>query len=161
MDCPRCPVAMDPTTAGAVELDVCPRCRSVFFDGGELGRHLGTTREVEEALHHASGRPMGLRCPRCDGALCAVATGEGRVDVCSRCSGLLVDSRAFRAAPGGGVRPARASSSPRPRLSSGSSDVALLGVEVGAEVLIEGGAEALGGVLEMLFEALGELLGGL
>jgi uncharacterized protein len=37
MHCPKCGQKLAPETCGAVEIDVCPSCKGVWLDMGELG----------------------------------------------------------------------------------------------------------------------------
>lgn len=38
MHCPKCGQAMATTTLGGVEVEVCPGCRGLFLDDGELDK---------------------------------------------------------------------------------------------------------------------------
>jgi membrane associated rhomboid family serine protease/Zn-finger nucleic acid-binding protein len=75
-----------------VTLDLCPTCRGLWFDGGEVEKaeHLA----VELVRTKATGiahRP----CPRCSGRLEeATLAGPGSLllDECSRCGGLFFDA---------------------------------------------------------------------
>ena len=44
--CPNCNVSMQNVKRSAVELDICPSCRSVWLDRGELEKLLGEVRET-------------------------------------------------------------------------------------------------------------------
>ena len=37
MHCPKCGQKLSPEKCGAVEMDVCPSCKGVWLDKGELG----------------------------------------------------------------------------------------------------------------------------
>ena len=37
MHCPKCGQKLSPEKCGAVEIDVCPSCKGVWLDAGELG----------------------------------------------------------------------------------------------------------------------------
>ncbi len=37
MHCPKCGQKLSPEKCGAVEIDVCPSCKGVWLDQGELG----------------------------------------------------------------------------------------------------------------------------
>lgn len=42
MQCPLCPdSSLEPKFVGATEVDICPRCRGIWLDRGELDRLLG------------------------------------------------------------------------------------------------------------------------
>lgn len=47
--CPNCNVGMTQVQRSGVELDVCPQCRGVWLDRGELEKLLQPLREVESA----------------------------------------------------------------------------------------------------------------
>lgn len=47
--CPNCNVGMTPVQRSGVELDVCPQCRGVWLDRGELEKLLQPLREPEPA----------------------------------------------------------------------------------------------------------------
>jgi uncharacterized protein len=44
--CPNCNAGMQDVTRNDVHIDVCPRCRGVWLDRGELEKLLGSVREV-------------------------------------------------------------------------------------------------------------------
>jgi uncharacterized protein len=47
MNCPLCvDEVLDITHHGGIEIDVCPRCRGIWLDRGELDRLLGTSEPV-------------------------------------------------------------------------------------------------------------------
>lgn len=53
MQCPLClDSPLDPTFVRGVEVDVCPRCRGMWLDRGEIDRFL-----AEPAGHGPFGRP--------------------------------------------------------------------------------------------------------
>jgi Zn-finger nucleic acid-binding protein len=37
MHCPKCGQTLSPEKCGSVEIDVCPSCKGVWLDKGELG----------------------------------------------------------------------------------------------------------------------------
>ena len=41
MHCPKCGQKLSPEKCGSVEIDVCPSCKGVWLDAGELGDHRG------------------------------------------------------------------------------------------------------------------------
>lgn len=47
--CPNCNVSMQNVTRSGVELDMCPTCRGVWLDRGELEKILEGGREVRQA----------------------------------------------------------------------------------------------------------------
>ncbi len=63
MKCPRCgPVDLAERERDAIVIDVCPQCRGVWLDRGELERlQARAVQEIESALHdrswHEPARP--------------------------------------------------------------------------------------------------------
>lgn len=55
--CPNCNVGMTQVQRSGVELDVCPQCRSVWLDRGELEKLLQPLREIDTAAQAASASP--------------------------------------------------------------------------------------------------------
>lgn len=47
MLCPHCNTALQETTKTAILIDVCPTCKGVWLDRGELEKILSRVREVE------------------------------------------------------------------------------------------------------------------
>lgn len=95
MLCPRCRSPFgDFATGEGITIDLCPTCRAVWFDAGELARHLGTAEDlpslgdVQELVFETD-----LPCPRCGGARLAeipYARGEKlTVATCASCQGTL------------------------------------------------------------------------
>lgn len=54
--CPNCQTVMDEIDRGAVHVDVCPKCRGVWLDRGELDKLLAAARE-EIARERAERAP--------------------------------------------------------------------------------------------------------
>jgi len=46
--CPNCETGMNEIQRNGVHIDVCPRCRGVWLDGGELEKLLGQVRQYEQ-----------------------------------------------------------------------------------------------------------------
>ena len=46
--CPNCNTSMQTVSRSGVELDMCPSCRGVWMDRGELEKVLGAVREGPE-----------------------------------------------------------------------------------------------------------------
>ena len=115
--CPCCQSQMQVFHAAGLELDVCPDCRGVWFDGGELeavvpppavrrlfhgaqGRP-GRCRGCGEALHGVAVCPSCRRaaptCPECGNAPLVVATVRGvEADLCLPCQGIWLDAGELR-----------------------------------------------------------------
>lgn len=47
LTCPNCNAPMQVVQRGGVELDICPTCRGVWLDRGELEKLLGQVRTAE------------------------------------------------------------------------------------------------------------------
>jgi Zn-finger nucleic acid-binding protein len=90
--CPKCTTPMNTWTSKGVTLDHCQRCQGLWFDEGELSRHIrnmgGDIRECEPRDGHVTPYP----CPRCRGNhLVEGVLQSVRVDSCPRCRGLFLD----------------------------------------------------------------------
>jgi len=66
--CPCCrgDVAMKTTHAGEVELDICPACRGVYFDRGELKKVITGALDAETVLTKSPSDSSHLVCPECE-----------------------------------------------------------------------------------------------
>lgn len=103
MNCPSCASELIAVERHAVEVDWCPQCRGLWFDGGELrllGQTLGVTGPTPDFsdfsdLPAASSAEKPRRCPRCRGKMDKVAAGEDAaralVDRCPSGDGLWFD----------------------------------------------------------------------
>ncbi len=112
-----------------VELDHCPRCKGLWFDGNELMRHLA----------NLGGRPLTeaprvdvetlLDCPRCrDTKLRGGLLLDVAIECCPRCQGIFLDLGEVAELLGVLDRPTRASN---PRSSLSGFDNFALGLFVG------------------------------
>lgn len=54
--CPNCSSSMQNLSRSGVEIDMCPSCRGVWLDRGELEKLLGGGRETEAAERSARER---------------------------------------------------------------------------------------------------------
>jgi Zn-finger nucleic acid-binding protein len=50
--CPNCNEGMQEVRRNEVQIDVCPKCRGVWLDRGELEKLLHSAREVEADYEH-------------------------------------------------------------------------------------------------------------
>ncbi len=114
MLCPRCASstrsAIEPTPAGAIELDYCPSCRGIWFDRGELEALLLQVRSDIQpiGLPSQSDETANRRCPRhgvqmverrlSTARLRSSMYGQGRdvpdgvtIDQCPACLGIWLD----------------------------------------------------------------------
>ncbi|GIW24679.1 zf-TFIIB domain-containing protein [Meiothermus sp.] len=46
--CPHCETGMNEIQRNGVLIDVCPKCRGVWLDGGEMEKLLGQVRQYEQ-----------------------------------------------------------------------------------------------------------------
>jgi Zn-finger nucleic acid-binding protein len=81
---------------GAVRVDVCPICRGIWFDGGELeevlraaDEELSVPEDAEESQRH---------CPRCRCAMYEFRYPDTaiEIDMCDRCLGVWLDDWELR-----------------------------------------------------------------
>ena len=79
------------------KLDVCPTCRGIFFDRGEIGK-LTNDHDLERLLVEYSGGLSRMKCPRCDGPMSPRPVGEVTIDVCGTCRGVWMDRGELEAA---------------------------------------------------------------
>ncbi len=96
LECPRCHAAMarrEVEVLGPnVHVDVCPACRGMWFDGGELRRVL-RDRRVGDRLEPMpeGGRRGAIACPRCGGPMDLRRAADLEVDLCPDCRGVWLD----------------------------------------------------------------------
>jgi len=99
MDCPECaPIHLLPRGVKdqRVVVDLCPSCRGVWFEAGELAAVLGVAAKGLEAPPDAT---QGSRlCPACGKPLFGFAYPQTmvRVDMCRKCGGLWLDAGEYR-----------------------------------------------------------------
>ena len=93
LQCPKCQNRLHerPLRETGVKVDVCPSCRGLWFEIGELQRHLDTVegKFVPPADARVSRRP----CPACRVQMTAfeyLGTGVD-VDFCESCRGVWLD----------------------------------------------------------------------
>ena len=98
--CPRCRVALAPAPlleGGRVQVDVCPQCRGIWFDAGELQTILDATadeqarvdRQLIGALADRNAGPGEVRyvpCPVCSAVMNRCAHGHRSGVVADRCA---------------------------------------------------------------------------
>jgi Zn-finger nucleic acid-binding protein len=51
--CPNCDGSMQAVQRAGVEFDMCPRCRGVWLDRGELEKLMALEREEAQAIYNA------------------------------------------------------------------------------------------------------------
>ena len=92
MKCPCCNVPTFVVEEQGIELDLCPDCRGVWFDRGELELLLGDGAQLE--MSAAKTDEKLRRCPICRHKMDKVNIGPGRrvlIDVCSDSCGMWFD----------------------------------------------------------------------
>ena len=98
--CPACPaIFLSPLRAGDLEIDACPRCHGLWFDGEELRRSLTDATLAERMLQLDAASPAGepqvasgnRDCPRCQKRMRETPVGQVSIDYCSRCRGIWLD----------------------------------------------------------------------
>ena len=71
-------------------LDVCPTCRGIFFDKGEIAKLTGD-RNLERLIVEYAGGVSRVNCPRCEEAMVPRPVGDVTIDVCATCHGAWMD----------------------------------------------------------------------
>ena len=102
MNCPGCRTKLDTDTYHEVEVNPCGLCKGVWLDHKEIDEIFGVQQLPEKLLVVAGEKPVvsvpeGSRtCPRCTEFLTLVEVDGIRIDVCSHCHGLFLDSGLVR-----------------------------------------------------------------
>ncbi len=99
MDCPKCrqqPLREKYVSGANLNVDYCPKCKGIWFDGGELAQAL----PAAERQLQIPRRAVRLRapCPRCNKPLYAFPYPHSRVtiEMCKGCHGLWLDAEEFQ-----------------------------------------------------------------
>lgn len=99
--CPKCSAPLEHRLAkNSVILDVCARCKGVWFDAGELGFFVKDKKAL--AAYEAQGlegpKASPQSCPKCKTALRSGKIPGFRYEVeeCGSCKGLFLDEHEFR-----------------------------------------------------------------
>ncbi|HOX45035.1 MAG TPA: rhomboid family intramembrane serine protease [Myxococcota bacterium] len=98
--CPKCLADLSPLRVEGVELDLCPACRGVWLDPGELARMRGARADLpaDQAPLTTGARALASTtsiCPRCDGAFETLEFARGTalyIDRCKSCHGIWLDA---------------------------------------------------------------------
>jgi len=98
MLCPRCrtiQIVEKHSEKHGLKLDLCPQCRGIWFDKGELERMLAVA--VKKLKAPISADTRGLECPKCGGALYNFDYPGTKiaVDMCKKCGGIWLDGGEF------------------------------------------------------------------
>lgn len=97
-DCPKCehePLVKTKELCD-IPLDVCPGCKGIFFDKGELEALLRRSQgEVSAGFDLISPKPDTLACPRCKAKMSrgGLVNPLLMVDKCDGCGGVWLDPR--------------------------------------------------------------------
>jgi len=95
-ECHRCWVQMDKkeieTFGPNVIIDVCPKCKGIWLDKGELGK-MRKDRKLTEYLkiHIGTKSRSPMVCPRCVITMDIEKADDIEVDVCLTCGGVWLD----------------------------------------------------------------------
>ena len=93
LDCPKCQGRLYERAlkSSGIRIDACPSCRGMWFEWGELEKHLEPAER--DFTPPADAVASGRRCP-----LCAIAMSTFRyrgtdvaIDVCEECGGVWLD----------------------------------------------------------------------
>ncbi len=89
-----------------LEIDTCPECAGLWFDGNEMARFLQGGTLKREFLQVAEIEPLqsvgysistrARACPRCREAMEERSFGDVSVDVCPTCQGIFLDDGELR-----------------------------------------------------------------
>ena len=99
MKCPRCRSDLIVVETEDVELDWCPACNGVWFDGGEIEILLARDTPVNElfGLPPTRETEQDRSCPRCRRRLAKVGLGSTVLDVCPDNHGIWFDAGELKA----------------------------------------------------------------
>jgi len=100
MKCPKCYDRLlyrRETNVRGVNIDICPKCRGIWFDMNELASVLGDRAEKIEKI------PLGAviqdhSCPKCDGEMHMFCYPDTMtvVDMCESCLGFWLDDKEWK-----------------------------------------------------------------
>lgn len=97
IECPRCWVECDRKEIDVfgpnIFIDICPKCKGLWLDKGELGKLL-KDRKITDFLtkHIGTQSKSELICPRCGSLMDFERAEDVEVDVCLRCHGVWLDA---------------------------------------------------------------------
>lgn len=101
MICPKCsdkPTLEARVDSGGVEYDLCPSCRGMWLDAGELELVLTPAAGKAEAQGLLNPKPAPETCPRCGGALQkgGFISPALILEQCTACKGIWLDRDELR-----------------------------------------------------------------
>ena len=87
-------------TKKGVLIDVCPSCRGVWLDYGEVNFFIKDRTILKQYLHFGLDRSQRIsaKCPKCDNASMQAGKFPGfsyQVEECSSCRGIYLDAQEF------------------------------------------------------------------
>ena len=82
MNCPMCTSEMLTRDLRGVEIDICPKCKGVWLDEGELNGICGLDPQVGRILD----------CPKCGGEMQVKVTKGVEIDLCPGCRSIYLDA---------------------------------------------------------------------
>ncbi len=92
IDCPKCLHRCCVALIKDVEVDICPRCRSIWFDKNELSTYLLARKDVPGDIYHS--RLSKYSCPHCIKPMrefCFINPHNLLVDKCEQCEGVFLE----------------------------------------------------------------------
>jgi len=102
MKCPKCEQELVRGEAEGLELDVCPGCRGIWFDEGELRQAKDLANENLNWMDFALWKDEdafqirpGTACPRCEGPMGSLEYADTgvQIEACPTCRGVWLDAK--------------------------------------------------------------------
>ncbi len=109
MVCPKCKASLRKTLFRGIKIDVCDKCRGIWFDRGEFGQFRGLVAadgadrpkdyfsEAASRSTFADDERSGL-CPRCRYNLYPIDNRGLVLDFCTNCQGVWFDGDEIKVA---------------------------------------------------------------
>jgi len=99
MKCPKCSDGelREMELPENVTIDMCPKCKGIWYDRGEVGFQQELERDIPELeTVEKTKRPTGNDCPRCaDGTkleeMRYAVESDLMIDRCPKCEGIFLD----------------------------------------------------------------------
>lgn len=101
MDCPKCDGKMrEMELMESITIDMCPKCRGIWYDKGEVGFQQELERDIPELENvQKTKRPTENKCPRCGAKLEEMrysTASDLMIDRCPACEGIFLDKGELR-----------------------------------------------------------------
>ncbi|MFE3846263.1 zf-TFIIB domain-containing protein, partial [Thermoplasmatota archaeon] len=95
-ECHRCWLEMKKeeveTFGPNIIIDVCPKCKGIWLDKGELGKLLKDKKLTNYLTKHIGTKSRSpMICPRCGNTMDIEKAEDIEVDVCLTCNGVWLD----------------------------------------------------------------------